>query len=606
MEYLEQLVLIFKNKTVYPKPYKFNLNYNSMKKYMKFFAYFLLASTIFYSCKKDNLTQEDVIKNQQVIDFVVQVLDRTDFNKPVDSANVTTYVNGEMKQVATDVTGTVTFKDVKVGTTLSLYITKNNYLNAYSEAEAYTSNYRVAEVSQTVYLYSTKSSNLVTIKGRLTLEKDVTNREPEPASNVVVKAMNSNLNDYAEQYFYDVTDTNGNYEIKVPVTSTNSNYVEVFYPEITTNQSFAKMLNDGSVQIVERKVLYKSNSGGLTVPSVPSAFITIAAPDAGNIGTGFELDSKANPTYLSNYSDAIIVTGGSGFFGGKDTANVRFKMTPGMNGDTAEIQVDITAGKISNFDYFINNGALYNSKPSVVFAGGGTGAQIDIQFATTYNIFIANSGSNYLNYPTVSAEVLRYYSNTLINYVDNDINDYSNTVLGAYHILGANTQINNGKIESTTGNGDTIYVTGYELAEKPVLTVNASEELKTAHALIYSNYISSSDSSITSYNLVDAGNGYDPANPPTVTVYSVDGHGDGALFKAQVNTSHQVSNLILMNGGKAYVRNLNDFLSSGTTSNYNQNPSYPSTYFYPKMGETIVQDVNYGTGYQVITPETEK
>ena len=159
-----------------------------MKKYMKFFAYFFLASTIFYSCKKDNLTQEDVIKNQQVIDFVVQVLDRTDFNKPVDSANVTTYVNGEMQQVTTDVTGTVTFKDVKVGSTLSLYITKTNYLNAYAEAEAYTSNYRVAEVSQTVYLYSTNSSNLVTIKGRLTLEKDVTNREPEPASNVVVKA----------------------------------------------------------------------------------------------------------------------------------------------------------------------------------------------------------------------------------------------------------------------------------------------------------------------------------------------------------------------------------------------------------------------------------
>ena len=153
--------------------------------------------------------------------------------------------------------------------------------------------------------------------------------------------MNSNLNDYAAQYFYDVTDTNGNYEIKVPVTSTNSNYVQVFYPDITTNQSFAKMLNDGSVQIVERKVLYKTNSGGLSVPSVPSAFITIAAPDAGNIGTGFELDSKANPTYLSNYSDAVIVTGGSGFFGGKDTANVLFKMTPGMNGDTAEIQVDI-------------------------------------------------------------------------------------------------------------------------------------------------------------------------------------------------------------------------------------------------------------------------
>ena len=232
---------------------------------------------------------------------------------------------------------------------------------------------------------------------------------------------------------------------------------------------------------------------------------------------------------------------------------------------------------MSNIDGFINNGALYDSKPSVVFAGGGTGAQIDIQFATTYNIFITNSGSNYLNYPTVSAEVLRYSSNTLINYVDNDINDYSNTVLGAYDILGANTQINNGKIESTTGNGDTIYITGYKFADKPVLTVNASEDLRTAHALIYSNYISSTDSSITSYNLVDAGNGYDPANPPTVTVYSVDGHGDGAMFKAQVNTSHQVSNLILMNGGKAYVRNLNDFLSNGTTSNYNQNPSYPST-----------------------------
>ncbi len=576
-----------------------------MKKLIKFFAFFLLASTIFYSCKKDNLTQEDVIKNQQLIDFVVTVLDRTDFNKPVDSAMVTTYINGEKKEVSTDVTGTATFKDVKVGTNLSIFITKDNYLNAYAEAEAYTSNYRVAEVSQTVYLYSTTSSNLVTVKGRLTLESDVTNRKPEPASGVVVKAMNSYLNDYAEQYFYDETDTSGNYEIKVPVNTTSSNYVQLLYPEITTNQTFAKMLNNGTVKIVERKVLFKSNSGGVSVPSAPSAYLTIAAPDAGNVGSGFELDAKANPTYLTSYSDAVLVTGGSGFFGGKDTSNVRFKMTPGMNGDTAEIQVDITGGKITNFDYFVNNGALYNSKPSVVFAGGGTGAQIDIQFETTYNIFITNSGSNYLNYPTVSAEALRYSSNTLVKYVDNDINDYSNTVLGAYYILGGNTQIHNGKIESTSGNGDTIYVTGYVQADKPVFTVNPSEEISQAHAWIYSNYISSSDSSITNSNLTDGGNGYDPANPPTVTVNSVDGHGSGAVFKAVVNTSHQVSNLVLMIGGKDYIRNLNDFLSSGTTGNTTEYPSYPSTSYSINAGQVIVQDVNYGTGATIVTPEPE-
>jgi hypothetical protein len=577
-----------------------------MKKIMKLAVAFSMLGLLFTACEKDKFTEEDAIESQQLIDVVINVLDRSNFNTPLDSALVVTQINGERIEKSTDNSGAVTFTDVKIGASLSVVVEKSSYLNATTTISTSTSNYRQGQISGNVYMYSLSSNQMATLRGKLTLESDLTNRDREIAAGVLVKAQNPYLNDYAEQYFYDSTDADGNYEIRVPINTSGSNRIDVIYPNIYANQSFAKELKNGTIQIVEREVEFRSNtySTGIGVPAAPSAYLTIDNPPSESVGSGFQLGASVNPTAITSYSNYELVSGGSGFFGGADVSDARFYFNPGVNNDTAFVQVDIEGGSIVNIDYIDNNGALYTSTPTVNFTDGGTGAQIDVRFQATYDIYVAQNGSDYAVFPHVAVSVQDYSGDEMILRVDDDVNDGSDNILGSSYIFDNYAKLSGESIYADNSNGDTLF-TSSPFAAAPEFEVLEDDQTERAVISLDYNDISSSDSSIYNYNIDDNGYGYDPLNPPTITIHSVNDLGSGADLRAEVNTSRELSNIEIFDGGEGYLRNVNDFKATGLTGNAYESPSYPTTTFYVSVSEVVIQNVHYGTGYQVVEEEEE-
>ncbi|HPD95570.1 MAG TPA: hypothetical protein PLA24_06715, partial [Tenuifilaceae bacterium] len=88
---------------------------------------------------------------------------------------------------------------------------------------------------------------------------------------------------------------------------------------------------------------------------------------------------------------------------------------------------------------------------------------------------------------------------------------------------------------------------------------------------------------------------------PTITLTTLGGWGEGAIAKTNVSTSTSLSNVVITNPGKKYVRNVNDWRNNGTTSSSYDNPNYPTTNYYGvNPGDIFVMDVYYGTGYQIV------
>jgi len=147
------------------------------------------------SCEKKTVTQEDVINQQQLVNLILHILDASsDNNLPLDSAVVTVTAEKENIQKVTDGSGIVSFEDVPIGGNIPVKVTKNNYTSINTTVNTNPANFRQSVVYATLNLYSLADSLITTIKGIVTVESDVTNREPEaiPVGSVV-KAFNDVL-----------------------------------------------------------------------------------------------------------------------------------------------------------------------------------------------------------------------------------------------------------------------------------------------------------------------------------------------------------------------------------------------------------------------------
>jgi len=256
---------------------------------------------------------------------------------------------------------------------------------------------------------------------------------------------------------------------------------------------------------------------------------------------------------------------------------------------------------------FCNNGATYDTPPtlSTNILSPTTQATIGFYFETTYKLYIANKGSNYVSYLLVSVEAEDYTSFNRIKMVDSNIDDFSNIVLGFGGVLSGYTNILGGVIRSATGNGDTLLTSTNSFSSAPIFSV-VDKSTQSATVSISSGNITA-DSTLSSISLINSGLGYNLSVPPVVTITTLAGNGSGAVAKATVGTSSSLSIIYITKPGKKYVKNVNDFRNDGTTGLTSDNPSYPGTnYNEIKPGDLIVQDVYYGTGYQIINQTTKK
>ncbi len=561
------------------------------KKSINLFIVTLFTLAIFSSCNKDKVTQEDVITNQQLIDFTIRVVDASNNNLPLDSAIVEIVDKGVIRTATSGEEGLAYFEGISISDEVPVVITKTNYTRVSTTYNVIPDDYRQRHFAKTVSLFPLSGENMATIQGRLTIESNVTNRVREAVpEGTIVRAFNYNLiNDIA---FVGTTNATGNYEIKVPVSYEGNDDITLVYPEIYTNQTVAVEGENYTIDVVNRPTHFRlsDNAKAGAIPSLPSVYATVEAPSATTIGAGFAVESKVIPTAVAAYSQFVLIDGGSGYTNGD---NQIMKLSEGVNGKTASIQVDVSNGSIVNIDFFNNNDALYTSAPAVDTTElGGHGAVIDILFRCSYKIYITNNGSNYVTFPSVIWEYTTY-SGTQLTEITSDFG------------LSTYTNLAGGKIVNKNfSNVDTIFTTP-AFASAPVFTI--TDRLTEQIYISFDHGDISPLGQIAGYNKENGGFGYNRAAPPIVTLHTVAGYGSGAVLDIDLDFEGKLSEVDYVNRGTGYVKNVNDFKNDDITSDSQENPSFSSntdynafrTLYDIKPGETIIRSAHYGTGTPV-------
>jgi hypothetical protein len=388
-----------------------------MKNVLKFIVFALIAGLSLNSCKEDTFTEEDAMKALQEVDLIIAVTDKSNFDAPVEAATVRTVINGLSVEKATDATGMVSFEKVKIGGNLNVYVSKENYTTTFSTVYTTPNDYRQSVVSASVSIYSLSDENLVTIKGQLTIETDLTNRTKEVVVGSEVRVYNQYLPDGGSKAFIGTSDTEGKYEVKVPVNATGKDDIDINFYSIDTMRTVGVNLNNNySVETQHAFYDIEGNTNPTDILAVPSALISIDAPAAAgsdfSITTEIDTSTSRITDATGNYWNMEMLKTGSGYYPniiGSDTT-VWVYFSPDTKGlDTARIQLTFekNGGLVSidgMLDYGVWNGryAKYSSKPTIdLNIGGGTGAEIYYNFRLYYNILISNNGTGYITLPTI-------------------------------------------------------------------------------------------------------------------------------------------------------------------------------------------------------------
>lgn len=566
-----------------------------MKNILKFFGFALVAILLFNSCE-DNYTEEDAMRAQQVVDLIISVTDESNFDVAVDSATVKTVIDGVAMEQSTDASGVVVFEDVKIGGNLNVYVSKDNYTTTFTTVNTTPTTYRQTTVSANISIYSLADANTATVKGQVTIETDLTNREKEYVENMEVRAFNYSLPNGAVKAFIATTDSIGKYEIKVPVNANGTDDINVeFAPSVEAERTSGVARNN--IYSVETKnAVYEPEYYESTyISQVPSAVISIEAPGEG--GSGFALTSEVDTTSGElteaigdwwDTDDITILNSGSGYFSditGSDTT-LWVPFSPDTKGlDTAHVELTfekdgglVSINGLRDYGVWDGRDAQYMSKPTIdLNIGGGSGAQLYYDFKLDYYVKVSNHGTNYTSLPEVK-----------MTYVVEGIEYVNSYTLGSYAF------ISEGSIYSYNGNGILSQQIDYDSAPEFTITENNS---KQAVAYLGSWTIGSDSTLSDNESWISNGENYDPANPPAVTISALAGYGANAEFYAEVSSSGSLTNIELVNAGSGYVSNINDFENDGSGGQSGEYGYITETYFGNILpGDVLISNAYYGTG----------
>lgn len=208
-----------------------------MKHKFKLFTASLMIGlmTLSISCK-EQFTEEEALKAQQLVDFALFVYNESsEGREPVPGATVT-FIQGTAKiEATTNESGVASFPGVKFGGFVYT-VTAENFTSVTDNEYIYPEDIRSSQETYSVGIYSIADETLATIKGKIQLETDLTNDTRETMEGITLRFRVS-LNN-GDKVFTATTDADGNYEAKVPVRNYGST-VYIQYPDMLVGQKIA-------------------------------------------------------------------------------------------------------------------------------------------------------------------------------------------------------------------------------------------------------------------------------------------------------------------------------------------------------------------------------
>ena len=394
------------------------------------------------------------------------------------------------------------------------------------------------------------------VSGKVWVELDATNDEPEEAEGAIIQAtinaetaiknyLTSSKNSYGDVIYgaiqtatydnfvrVDTVKEDGTYEIIIP----NGNGIGVdgkgLSPTIqllpfVRKQKYVE-LQDGKAVTVEKDVQFGEGITTDHIDPVPSVYAEIEAPTGKAEGFAVKAELVAQEDI-----DVGQISDGTGYKQGDV-----FELSADKDGKKGTItinSVDANDGNVIGYTYE-SNGAMYTEKPTVAAKTvTGTGVTFEVSnFKTMYNVVIDNPGTGYW----VRPEVNMVYTNNMTGNTD-VIKIFDGIFAGA---------IEDGQVGEK---GEIIYE---NLSSTTVPTFGPVLNNKAKQATVKSISIDA-DGSITGVSFEEKGEGY--LTSPKVMFKDASGNEVSATGVAVLDGISRIGSIEITNPGSGFAQNIN-------------------------------------------------
>lgn len=363
-----------------------------MEKLKYRFSLLAIMVLVVSSCSiKEGLTDEEVLTLDQTNwNYTVELFDPY-LKKGIAGATLKVTINGEAKTLTANELGTVEFTG-SYNEELFVNVSKEGY-HGFGTTVYFDDTNRSKSLKKRINLFPSGNVGTFTIKGKITIQSDLTTAEREPAAGAVF------FIDLYPQYNFQQTievkaDANGNYSVNLPDWSNSSGlygYFHVRYIDYTTNQKIAINRYSGEPSFPETlpKIVTLNTSfspigyGLLSIPSVQPIYAISPAPEGtggvqaspfrltpngnGGINTGtFGISTGTGYTAGDKTLNIVSILGGSGAQGVIRDTNAngvldQYQISTAGTGYPNSNNANVVGQEYFDYSYFHNNGYFYNS-----------------------------------------------------------------------------------------------------------------------------------------------------------------------------------------------------------------------------------------------------
>lgn len=581
-----------------------------MKNYLKLMVIGLFLLGAVSSCE-DKFTEEDSLNAQTeierlrdslkraggIVNYTIHIINGTDASvgskagNGLAGASVTISQWGIVKTETTNEQGMVVFPDLRIGkvavdVNLDGY-TPMSFIASLSPEGLDGYNFNGEEgmrnAATQVPIFALTGESTSTVKGKVTIDSDLTNNSPEPAANVNV-AMVLNTDDpqftgmfnnqtgddgmgqiismtYGSAVMRATTDANGEYTITVPTTAKGL----PFRPEIddiALEQSLlANKVNDKEVTGVQKVRTIFSSIGGTpvsTIPTVLPAYVLFGEPDG--IAAAAPTSAASATAVLSQgeIENIVISNAGAGY-----TQAPKVNITDATGTGATAVATISADGYVTKVE--VTNAGKKYSNPSITFEDLGKNADAAAEIAYgVKSIVIGNTGYGYTKAPAVTFKSTDGYGSGAV------ANAVMNGSLKKINVTATGTGFSSVPTVTISGGNGTGAMATAQLGAGQIKTIDVPKDADRWYVVTPTVGLPNGATAtatlktggrLTSINLSNGGTGY--VSAPTVTISG--GGGSGASAYATIS-SGSVTNITIVHGGNGYTTAPTVTISGGSGS----------------------------------------
>lgn len=346
---------------------------------LKYFIALIATSMVMVSCR-DSYNEQDIaadLAKANGFEVLVKTFEASR-QVPLEGADVTLNIGEDTYTAVSDDAGIVSFGTIASGTG-RLSVSKEGFTPSYTNVSLAG----LGESSSgraTINLFNTNDPNGAKIRGRITMETDLTNETEEPADGIIVTGRYYDGFSYA--YVTATTDSNGEYEITVG--SSISSVILAISGFEREQKLYASELNNvklspvGAAQVTMVNTVFGFGSAGenasypVTLQGV-SAVCPAPADLATNINAARGLIGSIS-IVDGGIDDVVIIDGGN--YENEPGNKVEVPIVSAGGGSGGKITFDTSVFKdllqaYANGSYVITPGAGYPASTDVSNFGGG-------------------------------------------------------------------------------------------------------------------------------------------------------------------------------------------------------------------------------------------